>query len=154
MSNFAWTGSTMDQMWLVIENTCELWGTGGLDRKIVIFWHFSHDSDIYLFFFVRQKLLNKGRNFFWRSSTTRTTTFRSWLTPPLHNLALSPRRSWFFKNSICRFLTLKSSLGILMLSDCHKILDAGSIWCWEATVQILSKSDKVKGGKSLPHRMK
>ena len=46
-----------------------------------------------------------------------------------------------------RFSTFKSYLGILTLSECHEILDGGRTWCKEATVQILSKSDKVK---SLP----
>ena len=122
--------------------------------KFMIFWHFAHDSDFNLFFFDRQKMLNKGWIFFWRSSTTPTKNFGSWLTPPLHNLALSPHRSWFFKNSICRFSTFKSNLGILTLSECHEILDGGSTWCKEATVQISSKSDKVKGGKSLSQCMK
>ena len=110
---------TPDQMWLMIKKTCELWSTGGLqescflqDAKFMIFWHFAHDSDFNLFFFGEQKMLNKGWIFFWRSSTTPTKNFGSWLTPPLHNLALSPHRSWFFKNSICQFSTFKSYLGI------------------------------------------
>ena len=123
--------------------------------KIMIFWHFAHNSDFHsLFFFGRQKRLIKGWNLFWISSTTLIKTYGTWSTPPLHNLALSPHRSWFFKNSICRFSTFKSNLGILTLSECHEILDGGSTRCKEATVKILSKSDKVKGGKSLSQCMK
>ena len=109
---------------------------------------------ISLFFFGRQKMLNKGWNFFWRSFTTPTKACGSWLTPLQHNLALSPRRSWFFKSLPCRFSTFKSYLGILTLSECHKILDGESTWCYEATLQISSKSDKFKGGKSLSYCMK
>ena len=89
-----------------------------------------------------------------RKTATPTKTCGSWLTPPLHNLALSPRRSWFFKNSPCRLSTFESNLGILTLSECHEILYGESAWCKEATVQISSKSDKVKGGKSLSHCIK
>ena len=53
-----------------------------------------------------------------------------------------------------RFSTFKSYLGILTLSECHEILDGGSTRCKEATVKILSKSDKVKGGKRIPQCMK
>ena len=53
-----------------------------------------------------------------------------------------------------RFSTFKSYLGILTLSECHESLDGESTWCKEATVQISSKSDKVKGGKSLSQCMK
>ena len=122
--------------------------------KFLTFWHFAHDSDFNLFFFGRQKMLNKGWNFFWRSSTTPIKISGSWMTPPLHNLALSPHISWFFTNLICRFLTFKLNLGILRMSECHEILDGESTWCKEASVKISSKLDKVKGGKSLFHCMK
>ena len=122
--------------------------------KITIFWHFVHDSNFYSFFFGREKMLNQGWDFFWRSSMTPTNAFWSWLNPSLHNLALSPHGSWFFKNSISRFSTFKSILGILTLSECHEIFIGDRTWCKEATVQISSKSDKVKGGKRLSHCMK
>ena len=122
--------------------------------KFMIFWRFALDRDFNLFFFLAGKNAKQGLNFFLRSSTTPLKIFGSWLTPPLHYLALSPHRSWFIKNSICQFLTFKSNLGILTLSECHEILNGGSTWCKEATVQILSKSDKVKGSKSLSQCMK
>ena len=115
-------------------------------RMITIFIHY---------FFWQAKNANQGLKFFFlRLSTTPLKTYGTWSTPPLDNLELSSRRSWFFKNLNCWLLTLKSNLGILMLSNCHEILDGGSTWCKEATVKILSKSDKVKGGKSIPHCMK
>ena len=43
---------------------------------------------------------------------------------------------------------------MIMLANCHEILDGGSTRCKEATVKILSKSDKVKGGKRIPQCMK
>ena len=134
------------------------WFTGEvLPSRCQNLWFFDilHMIAISIYFFLAsKKMLNKGWIFFWRSSTTPTKQFGSWLTPPLHNLALSPHRSWSFKNSICRFSTFKSNLGSLTLSKCHEILDGGSTWCKLATVQISSKSDKVKGGKSLSQCMK
>ena len=156
---------TPDQIWLMIKIICKLWSTGGLhvskawcylpDAKNYDFSTFyTWQRSFFIFFFGRQEMLNKGWNFFWRSSTTPTKNCGSWLPPPLHNLALSSCRSWFFKFFNYRLSTLKSNLGILMLSNCHEILDGGSTWCKEATVKISSKSDKVKGGKSIPHGMK
>ena len=43
---------------------------------------------------------------------------------------------------------------MIMLANCHEILDGWSTGCKEATVKILSKSDKVKGGKRIPQCMK
>ena len=131
---------------MVLPSKCQKIWFFDILRIIAIFFHY--------FFFGRQKRLIKGWNLFWISSTTLIKTYGTWSTPPLHNLALSSCRSWFFKIFNCRLSTLKSNLGILMLSNCHEILDGGSTWCKEATVKISSKSDKVKGGKSIPHCMK
>ena len=94
-------------------------------------------------------MLNKSWNFFWRSSTTPTITCGSWLTPPLHNLASSPRRSWFFKNSISQFSTFESNLVILIWFDHHKIFGDSNAWRWKFTVKISWISNQFKGGKLL-----
>ena len=142
---------------------CELWSTDRFQESIT--WYYLPDVKNYNFltfcpwwsilfiFFDRQEMLNKSWNFFLRLSTSPTKTIQSYLTPPLHSMALSPRRSWFFKKLNCQFLTLQSNLGVLLLSDCHKIGNE-SKWCKEATVKISSKSVKVKGDKSLPNSMK
>ena len=125
------------------------------DLKRIWFFDILHIIAIFIYLFRQAKNAKQElKFFFFRSPTNPTKTFGSWLTPPLHNLALSPRRSWFFKNSPRRLSTFESNLGILTLSECHEILDGESTWCKETTVQISSKSDKVKEGKSLTHCLK
>ena len=53
-----------------------------------------------------------------------------------YNLKVDFFRFWNFI-----FWTLRSNLGILTCSDCHKILRGTSSGSWEASVQILWQSD-------------
>ena len=140
---------------------CELWSTGGLQNSIASCYlpntknyDFLRIIAIFIPFFWQAKNVNPWLKSFWRSSTTPIKTNGTWSTPALHTLALSSCRRWFFKKLNCRLSTLKSSLGILLLTNCHEILDGESTGCKKATVKISSKSDKVKGGKSLSQCMK
>ena len=76
----------------------------------------------FLYLLGGNKKTKQGLRFFWRSLTTPTIFFGSWLTLHSHNLGLKPCKSRFL---ICCFLTWKSNLDILTKCDCHKILGGG-----------------------------